>query len=596
MSGSGGQNFNRQDNHRGGRGGQWGGGGRGRGRGGGGGRGGRGGQGGRRPGNNWNGQQRSGGNRGNDEIEEMGVQSDHSISIAVEGCCHGELDAIYERLLKHGETSGRVVDLLVCCGDFQSIRNIADFHSLAVPQKYRSLGSFFRYYSGEKRAPIPTIFVGGNHEASQALHELYYGGWVAPNIYYLGAAGVVNFNGVRIAGVSGIYKSHDYPMGRFERPPYDRSSLRSVYHVRSLDVYRLKCLSPSRRLDVMLSHDWPQGIEQHGDTAALLRQKPFFRDEVQQNSLGSPPLHELLELMQPKWWFAAHLHVKFKATVQHKTQDTAAASDSVASLVPSQVVGMPASKASPVAAPKTDDEGVASHPEESEGKVASHPEEPEGKATAFLSPESTDPCAGPDLTDMMTQFLSLDKCLPRRQYLSIVHIPVEERKSNAALEYDPEWLAILRKTHSLTDTGRRRVRLPTQPETATSEEIAWICERLGQSLVIPENCRQTVPAHVGPTHPIPSYLPPPFQMMGNPQTDQLLDILQLDHILTVPFHEIGQSMKVVDENEVDIDDVEGDDQAANVEDENEIDLDFVLDYTGDVSGQSDSNKKPRMEH
>ena len=31
-----------------------------------------------------------------------------------------------------------------------------------------------------------TIFVGGNHEASNHLQELPYGGWVAPNIYYLG--------------------------------------------------------------------------------------------------------------------------------------------------------------------------------------------------------------------------------------------------------------------------------------------------------------------------------------------------------------------------------------------------------------------------
>ena len=37
-----------------------------------------------------------------------------------------------------------------------------------------------------------------------------YGGWVAPNIYYLGNAGVVNFGGLRIAGLSGIYKEHDF--------------------------------------------------------------------------------------------------------------------------------------------------------------------------------------------------------------------------------------------------------------------------------------------------------------------------------------------------------------------------------------------------
>lgn len=46
-----------------------------------------------------------------------------------------------------------------------------------------------RYYSGEKKAPVLTVFIGGNHEASNHLQELPYGGWVAPNIYYLGTCG-----------------------------------------------------------------------------------------------------------------------------------------------------------------------------------------------------------------------------------------------------------------------------------------------------------------------------------------------------------------------------------------------------------------------
>lgn len=41
----------------------------------------------------------------------------------------------------------------------------------------------------------------------------YHGGWLAPRIYFLGFSGCIQVNGVRIAGSSGIYKSHDYQLG-----------------------------------------------------------------------------------------------------------------------------------------------------------------------------------------------------------------------------------------------------------------------------------------------------------------------------------------------------------------------------------------------
>lgn len=99
-----------------------------------------------------------------------------------------------------------------------------------------------------------TIVIGGNHEASNYMYELYHGGWLAPNIYYLGAAGSVLVNGLRIAGASGIYKSHDYKkgelvvdmltsLGHFETVPYNSSMLRSIYHIRQFDVARLSQVS-----------------------------------------------------------------------------------------------------------------------------------------------------------------------------------------------------------------------------------------------------------------------------------------------------------------------------------------------------------------
>jgi len=46
------------------------------------------------------------------------------------------------------------------------------------------------------------------------MWELYYGGWIAPNIYYLGNTGCVRVDGLRVMGMSGIFKSGDYHKGK----------------------------------------------------------------------------------------------------------------------------------------------------------------------------------------------------------------------------------------------------------------------------------------------------------------------------------------------------------------------------------------------
>ncbi|KAG2319504.1 hypothetical protein Bca52824_012717 [Brassica carinata] len=237
------------------------------------------------------------------------------MKIAIEGCMHGDLDNVYKTIQHHEQVHNTKVDLLLCCGDFQAVRNEKDMDSLSVPIKYREIKSFWKYYSGQEVAPVPTIFIGGNHEASNYLWELYYGGWAATNIYFLGYAGVVKFGNLRIGGLSGIYNGRDYHSGHFERPPYNKNTIRSVYHVREYDVQKLMQLEGP--LDIFLSHDWPVGITDYGDSKTLIQQKPDFQQEIEARTLGSKPAALLLEKLKPRYWFSAHLHCKFAASVQH---------------------------------------------------------------------------------------------------------------------------------------------------------------------------------------------------------------------------------------------------------------------------------------
>lgn len=144
------------------------------------------------------------------EVTDFGV-----VNIAVQGCCHGELDIIYQNILDVETSTGTKVDLLLICGDFECVRDVVDLCCMAVPFKYRHLKNFYKYFNGESQAPVKTIFIGGNHEASNVLQSLYYGGYVAPNIYFLGWAAVVNFKGLRIGGMSGIFNDKHYTHGKF---------------------------------------------------------------------------------------------------------------------------------------------------------------------------------------------------------------------------------------------------------------------------------------------------------------------------------------------------------------------------------------------
>lgn len=121
----------------------------------------------------------------------------------------------------------------------------------------------------------------------------------------------------------GIYKKYNYRRCHYEYPPYNENTKRSVYHVREVEVFRLKQLTG--KIDVFLSHDWPMNIDKFGDemTATTLATiNPNFQSDIENDRLGSPANKELLEHLKPAYWFSGHLHCRFSAVVPHKNDDS----------------------------------------------------------------------------------------------------------------------------------------------------------------------------------------------------------------------------------------------------------------------------------
>lgn len=74
-------------------------------------------------------------------------------------------------------------------------------------------------------------------------------------------------------------------------------------------------------INVFLSHDWPNTIERYGDMAALLEEKPNWREDIDRRTLGSPVMWDFLTEKQPEWWVSGHMHVRFEARVRHQYED-----------------------------------------------------------------------------------------------------------------------------------------------------------------------------------------------------------------------------------------------------------------------------------
>ncbi|KAL2890902.1 Lariat debranching enzyme [Ceratocystis lukuohia] len=484
------------------------------------------------------------------------------VRVAVEGCGHGTLNAIYESV--KASCSKRCwdgIDLLIIGGDFQAVRNPRDLNAMSVPAKYRELGDFHEYYSGKRKAPYLTLFIAGNHEASNHLWELFYGGWAAPNIYYMGAANVLRLGPIRIAGLSGIWKGRDYQKTHFERLPFNSDDVKSFYHVREIDVRRL--LLMRTQVDVGLSHDWPRGIEWNGNANQLFRCKPYFEAESKDGTLGNPAATYVMDRLRPCHWFSAHLHCKFVALKTHEPApepksheenkqptSSSAATAVIASNNDEIDLDMDSDAESPVAAPKVvattkaSDQKTKDVVDESiRAQLPASFAAPPPVSSAPLERKTPGQPVPETIPNTETRFLALDKCLPGRHFLQLLEIPPFHQNqlekyppvvngtggSRFKLQYDPEWLAINRVFAKHIKVGDPAAENPPDlGEEAyiplINAEKEWVqTEIVDKNLLdIPENFEVTAPVHIAGEPETVEDLPLEYT---NPQTSKFCELL-----------------------------------------------------------------------
>lgn len=377
---------------------------------------------------------------------------------------------------------------------------------------------------------------------------------MAPNIYYMGAANVVRLGPLRIAGMSGIWKGYNYNKPHHERLPYNQDDIKSIYHVRELDIRKL--LQLKTQVDICVSHDWPRAIEKHGDQRALWRMKPDFEQESRDGTLGNLAAAYVMDRLRPPYWFAAHLHCRYAATKVYnketedaKSQSTKATESAVynsapplpaveASVVPhnedeidlemddddDEVVRLPLSSTTAKSVICNDkiniEDGVdtKSSPQTQDTVV---PEDLRAQLPEAFSRPSPQLRVQPGqpvpatITNKITRFLALDKCLPGRKFLQIMAVttnsspelpPIIQKaaseftpRAKLPFTYDPEWLAITRALASSLSFASTAPDLGEDVYAPLiSVEADWIHEHVLRTgkLGIPENFEVTAPVHV----------------------------------------------------------------------------------------------------
>ncbi len=227
--------------------------------------------------------------------------------LAVIGDVHGRFLRVEAWVAALEAAHGRPVDCVLAVGDVETFPTADDDRRKGAKRSMPA--EFAAYTTGVRRMPRPFVFVGGNNEAFDDLDAIPDGGELAPNVRYLGRAGLTVLpEGPRIAYLSGIYAPT-----RFDRPRVRASShetSKQAGYFRQEDIATVMSI-PSA--DMVLVHEWPRGIA--GRESAVARSGARGIRQGHWPTMGNPHAAAILASIRPPWALCGHFHVPHAATL-----------------------------------------------------------------------------------------------------------------------------------------------------------------------------------------------------------------------------------------------------------------------------------------
>jgi lariat debranching enzyme len=233
---------------------------------------------------------------------------DIDIYFAAVGDVHGQIYKMLGLLEKWTKKHQQKLDFVLQVGDFEPHRHEADLVTMDAPTKYKKLGDFANFYRHQVYFPYPLYFIGGNHEPYGFLDCFPQGKEIAPNFNYLGRVNQINLCGLKIVGVSGIYKSEFF---------MHRPSITEIEHYANKKYIgfteaEIEQALDYRDVDILIMHEWATNILKAEDLAKL--QQKYSSSRYDQ--IGNEYAQLLIEALQPKLVLFGHMHFKYRATVK----------------------------------------------------------------------------------------------------------------------------------------------------------------------------------------------------------------------------------------------------------------------------------------